>query len=140
MDRWLMRVLIGVVALLTASVALVAGAAFFGFALYREMHQHMSSPAAAAATGVAAFAVAALCILAAYAVSALLNRRQAKRRVAPSESMLAMELAGVLGKDVAAFVTARPVETLLISLASGFALGAFPGLRHALGDLLLRRR
>ena len=138
MDRWLMRVLIGVVALLTASVALVAGAAFFGFALYRELHQHMSSPAAAAATGAAAFAVAALCILAAYAVSALLNRRRTKR-LGAAESTLTAQLTKLVGRDLTALVAGRPLETIGIALLAGFALGASPNLRHALRDLLIKR-
>ncbi len=139
MDRWLMRVLIGVVALLTTSVALVAGAAFFGFALYRELHQHMSSPAAAAATGAAAFAVAALCILAAYAVSALLNRRRAQRPRAAAESTLTAELAKLVGKDLITLIAGKPLETAGIALLAGIAFGALPDLRRALRDLLIKR-
>ena len=137
MDRWMMRMMIGVAAVLALSIALTVGVGFVCFALYQWLHELMSAPAAAAATGGAVFAVAALALLATALIASLCRKRQAKR--SPSESMLAMELAGLLGKDAAAFIAARPLETLLVSLASGFALGAFPGLRHALGDLLRKR-
>ena len=133
----MMRLVIGVGALLAVSIALLVGVGFFCFALYQWLHGFLSAPAAAAATGVAAFAVAAVCILAASLIAALRNKRPPKRHA--GENALAIELAGLLGKDVAAFAAARPLETILVSLAAGFALGACPGLRRALGDLLGRR-
>lgn len=137
MDRWMMRLTIGVAAILALSIALTVGVGFFCFALYQGLHEFLSAPAAAAATGGIVFAVVALPLIAAALIAMVCQKRQAKR--SPSESVLAMELAGLLGKDLTAFVAARPLETVLISLASGFALGAFPGLRHALGDLLRKR-
>lgn len=136
-NRWVTRLAIGLATLLAVSITLLAGTGFFCFALYQWLHESLSAPAAAAATGIAAFAAAAICVLAASLIAALRNKRPAKRH--GSESVLAVELANLLGKDVAALAAANPLETILVSLASGFALGASPGLRRALGDLLGRR-
>lgn len=138
MNRWMIRLTIGAGALLAMSIALVAGFGFLCLALYQALHGPLSAPAAAALTGIAAFAVAAVCILAAILIASLRRSRTDSRRrdAASAESALMIELAGLLGKDVAALAAANPLETVLVSLASGFALGACPGLRHTLGDLI----
>lgn len=137
MDRWTTRLLIGAGAVLAVSIMLSAGVGFLCFAVYQWLRGFMSAPAAAAATGAAAFAVAGLCLLTAGLIARWRNRRAAKRRA--TESALTVELAKLLGKDMTALAAANPLETILVALASGFALGAFPGLRRALGDLLGRR-
>ncbi len=142
MDRWIARLAIAVASVVVASIVLLSGIGFLCFALYLGLLGTTSAPIAAAATGVAALILAALTIVAARLISASLSapRRPGARDregVSPEEAtQLASELGNVLGKELTSLVHANPRGTLVVSLLSGFAIGAFPGLRHALRDLL----
>lgn len=144
MERWIARLAIAVAALLVASIVLLAGIGFLCFALYLTLLEKTSPPIAAAATGLAALILAGFTIFAARLISAgMTASRRAERRSkdgvsADEASKLATDLGNLLGKELGSLVHTNPRVTLVVSLLSGFAIGAFPGLRRALRDLLLK--
>lgn len=128
------RATINLAAMLIALAVLMAGLGFLWFALYLALLEHLSPPMAALATGLAAIILAALIALLGRAIAARTQKKQ--RRDA---STLAAELGDLLGEEFLARAAAHPHATLLTSLLSGFAVGAFPELRGVLRDLLRKR-
>lgn len=134
MNRLMRRAGINIAAALTALAVLVAGLVFLCFAAYLALLERLSPPLAALVTGLAAIILAALIVFLGRAIAA---------RVQPpphrDANDLVAELRNLLGEEVMAQAAAHPQATVLTSLLSGFALGAFPELRHVLRDLLRKR-
>lgn len=138
MERILTRLAVLAVSLLAAAIVIVAGVAFLCGALYLALLAVATPPIAALATGLAAFAIALLILLAGYIFSSR-PHAAAKRRQGGgtgSQRPLAMELGGLAGDEFAAFARKHPAAAASVSLLAGFAVGFSPSLRKALRDLL----
>jgi hypothetical protein len=141
MNRWIARVASAVVSLLVASIIVLVGIGYLCFALYLALLERMSAPIAAALTGLAALVLAALTVLAARVIAAALTapRRSARRDKdginSDEASKLATEIGRVLGKELVSRAHANPQATLVVSL---LAIGAVPGLRRALREVLFK--
>lgn len=129
-----------------AAAALIVGTVtvwFLGYALFLLLGEKAFAPSAAAAlTGVAGLALAGLIGFGA--------RRALRPRPAPGAAVpvpgaastgvngIAVDLGALIAQQLVASARAHPYGTMGTALAAGLAVGAFPELRKALGDLLGR--
>lgn len=133
MDRLMTRIAIRIASFLAAAIIFVGGLGFLVLAAYLALLDHMSPPAAALIAAAAAFVLAGLTLLAARGVIALMRRQHQHEA-----DKLAEAFREILGDEIVALATENPHATVLTSLATGFAVGAVPELRHVLRDLLRR--
>ncbi len=144
MDRLITRFAITLAALLTASIVVLVAIGFLCFGLYLALLELMSAKMAAVSTGLAALVLAALVFFGGRAIYALARH---KHNAAPGENgrpktdpgRIAAEIGDLVGGEFAALAAKHPQTTVIASLLSGFAVGASPGLRRALRDLLLKK-
>ena len=134
MDRLAARIGVRVAAYIAALVMMLCGLGYLCFAAYLALLERVSPPIAALIAAAAAFVIAGLLILAGRMIASSLRRRQ--RRDA---DRLAAAFGALLGDEIVSLATENPHATLLTSLFTGFAVGAFPELRHVLRDLLRKR-
>jgi hypothetical protein len=136
MERIFIRLAITIAALLTAAFVVVIALGFLGLACYLALLERLTPPMAALATAGAALLLAVLIFLIGRAIGALVKPRAARRGAGGG---LAGELGTFLGAEFGTRLTARPYQTLIALLVSGFALGASPNLRRLLRDFFFKR-
>jgi hypothetical protein len=125
-------------ALLVAAVGIGAAAVFLCLALYSLLLTLLSAPLAALAAAAIVFFLSLLVIYLGGALSGSLARRAKARRAQKGGAAVAFsaELGKILGEDAQKFIAGKPVLTLLLALAGGFAVGVSPRLRALLQTLL----
>ena len=133
-----LRIAIMAAALLVAAVGVCATVVFLCLALYSLLLTLLSAPLAALAAAALAFFLSLLVILLGNALANGLARRARARRAKRGGAAFAIsaELVRLLGEDAAKFIAGKPVLTLLLALAGGFAVGVSPRLRALLQTLL----
>jgi hypothetical protein len=133
-----LRIAIMAAALLVAAVGVCATVVFLCLALYSLLLTQLSAPLAALAAAALAFFLSLLVILLGAALANGLARRARARRAKRGGAAFAIgaELGKILGEDTAKFIAGKPVLTLLLALAGGFAVGVSPRLRALLQTLL----
>ncbi|HYB08604.1 MAG TPA: hypothetical protein VEJ16_02910 [Alphaproteobacteria bacterium] len=139
MDSLLRRFTILAVSLLAATIVVVAGVAFLCGALYLALLAVATPPLAALATGLVAFAIALLILIAGDLFAG--RRHSASGRhggMRDGRPTLAMELGNLAGDEIGKLARKHPAAALLVSLLAGFAVGFSPQLRKALRDLIER--
>jgi len=131
MDGWTTRFAIRIACFVAAAIIFVGGLGFLVLAAYLALLDHASPPMAALIAGISAFLLAGTTLLSGQGVIALMRRRQ--RRDA---GRIAETFREILGDEIVSIATENPHATVFTSLATGFAIGAVPELRHILCDLL----
>ena len=141
-QKYIGQAVIYSVSLLIAVILVVVGAGFLATAVYFALGALLAPPMAALATGLCLLFAAAVVILLGRLGARLLgtSRRQRHSRRASTASKGARggaaDLGDLVGEQFAAFARARPHSTVVASLLAGFAVGASPGLRRLLRDLI----
>jgi len=142
MQKYLAQAAIIGVSLLIAAILVVVGVGFFGAAVYFALRQVLEAPMAAFATGACGLVLAVVIVLLGQLVGRLVRtsmRRKQARPSGPAPAGLrgfASDLGVLAGKEIAALARGHVHGTLAASLIAGFAVGASPGLRRLLRDLL----
>jgi len=133
-----LRIAIMAAALLVAAVGIGAAVVFLCLALYSVLLTLFSAPLAALAAAALVFCLSLLVIFLGAALANGLARRAQRARAKRGGTAVAFsaELGRILGEDAAKFITGKPVLTLLLALAGGFAVGVSPRLRALLKTLL----
>jgi hypothetical protein len=133
-----LRIAIMAAALLVAAVGIGATVVFLCLALYSFLLTLLTAPLAGLAAAALAFFLSLLVILLGAALANGLARRARARRAKRGGAAFAIsaELGKILGEDTAKFIAGKPVLTLLLALAGGFAVGVSPRLRALLQTLL----
>ena len=133
-----MRIAIMAAALLVAAVGIGATVVFLCLALYSLLLTLLSAPLAALAAAALVFILSLLVIFLGGALSNRLARRARRARAKRGGAAVAFsaELGKILGEDAQKFIAGKPVLTLLLALAGGFAVGVSPRLRALLQTLL----
>ena len=133
-----LRIAIMAAALLVAAVGIGATVVFLCLALYSFLLTLLTAPLAGLAAAALAFFLSLLVILLGAALANGLARRARARRAKRGGAAFAIsaELGKLLGEDTAKFIAGKPVLTLLLALAGGFAVGVSPRLRALLQTLL----
>ena len=128
-NHLLLRVALSLTAVIAAAVILGGVLVFLGALTYFGLAEAMPVPAAAVLTTIAALIVVAIILAGGYRIA------RGRRPGVFNEDSLANELGRILGADVGEMVRKHPHQTLLGSLAAGFAVGASPRLREILRTL-----
>ena len=133
-----LRIAIMAAALLVAAVGIGAAAVFLCLALYSLLLTLLSAPLAALAAAAIVFFLSLLVIFLGAALANGLARRARRARAKRGGAAVAFsaELGKILGEDAQKFIAGKPVLTLLLALAGGFAVGVSPRLRALLQTLL----
>jgi K+-sensing histidine kinase KdpD len=133
-----LRIAIMAAALLVAAVGIGAAAVFLCLALYSLLLTPLSAPLAALAAAALVFILSLLVIFLGSALANGLARRARHARAKRGGAAVAFsaELGKILGEDAQKFIAGKPVLTLLLALAGGFAVGVSPRLRALLQTLL----
>jgi hypothetical protein len=133
-----LRIAIMAAALLVAAVGIGAATVFLCLALYSLLLTMLSAPLAALAAAAFVFVLSLLVILlgGALANAAARSARRARAKRGGAAFAIGAELGKFLGEDAAKFISGKPVLTLLLALAGGFAVGVSPRLRALLQTLL----
>ena len=132
------RIAIMAAALLVAAVGIGAATVFLCLALYSLLLTMLSAPWAALAAAALVFVLSLLVLLlgSALANAAARSARRARAERGGTAFTIGAELGKLLGDDTAKFIAGKPVLTLLLALAGGFAVGVSPRLRSLLKTLL----
>jgi hypothetical protein len=133
-----LRIAIMAAALLVAAVGIGATVVFLCLALYSILLTLFSAPLAALAAAALVFFLSLLVIFLGAALANGLARRARRARAKRGGAAFAFgaELGRILGGDAAKFIAGKPLLTLLLALAGGFAIGVSPRLRALLQTLL----
>lgn len=145
MERWIARVTIGAATFLAGSIVLTLGFGFLCYALYLGLLTMTSPAVAALATGGAVLILAVVIVLIGRLISAGSRARPRsedsdKGGTGAETNKLATDIGDLVGRELISLVRANPGRTAIASLLSGFAIGAFPELRHAIRDLLIKNK
>jgi len=139
MERLLRRFTVLAVLLVAAAIVIVAGVAFLCGAIYLALLGVATPPIAALATGLIAFAIALLILLAGYLFSGRWGVGPARRGGNKARRPpFAVDLGSLAGVKISDLVRKHPAAGALVSLLAGFAVGLSPQLRETLRDLLER--
>ena len=133
------RFAVTLAALLLAAIIGLVALGFLALGVYLSLNALMPAREAAFGTALAAFLFAAIVLLIARGVCAIAVRRTRRKgnRNSIDASRLAALFGDTLGSEFAAFAAAHPETTAIGSLLSGFAVGASPGMRRTLRDVIL---
>lgn len=131
MDGWTTRLAIRIASFVAAAIIFIGGLGFLVLAAYLALLARVSPPMAALIAAIAAFLLGGVTLLAGHGVIALMRRRRQR-----DAGRLAETFREILGDEIVSIATENPHATVFTSLATGFALGAVPELRHLLRDLL----
>ena len=122
----------------TVAIAVV-GVGFVLAAVYLAVQDIASPSVAAAATGGLALIIT---VLFAFVARARMRRETTSPRSsgtsnnAASQSALAAEIGQAAGLQMTSWVKSRPIATTAAALLAGFAVGASPGLRSLLKEII----
>jgi len=133
MDRIWLRVAGMTAGILAAGIVTAAFTVLVGVAGYVAISDVSTPLVAGVAVG-----CGALILLACVVGGVYLVMRRPPVTVAPPDRLLS-EIASMCGGELASAIRKRPTESALLCLAAGFAVGAVPGLRHGLLDILAKR-
>ncbi|MDE2183237.1 MAG: hypothetical protein KGJ78_09470 [Alphaproteobacteria bacterium] len=133
-----MRIAIMAAALLVAAVGVVVTAVFLCLALYAYLLTMLAAPLAALASALIVFVLSIVVIFLGGALGSLLAARARRRRAQRGgrASFISAEIGRLLGENAQSFVSEKPMLSLIIALAGGFAIGANPRLRSFLQTIL----
>ena len=125
-------------ALLVAAVGVAATGVFLCLALYEYLLTLLVPSLAALATAGAVFLLSLLVIWLGSALSRSVSKRMRRERAqrGGSASAFSTELGRLLGENAQGFISQRPILSLIVALAGGFAIGASPRLRAFLQNVL----
>ncbi|HEY0283627.1 MAG TPA: hypothetical protein VGC27_13525 [Rhizomicrobium sp.] len=126
-------------ALLVAAVGIGATVVLLCLALYSLLLTLLAAPPLAALAAAALmFFLSLFVIFLAGALSRGIARRERERRAQRGGIGVALcvELGKILGEDAQKFITRKPVLTLVLAVAGGFAVSVSPRLRALLLTLL----
>lgn len=133
-----MRIAITAAALLVAAVGIVATGVFLCAALHAWLLTLLSpAPAALLAAGIV-FVLSLVVIWLGSVLGRTLARRArlARQKRGGTANAFSAELGRLLGENAQDFVSKRPILSLIVALAGGFAIGASPRLRAFLENVL----
>jgi len=133
-----MRIAIMAAALLVAAVGIVATGVFLCFALYAALVTLLSPPVAALSAAGIVFVLSLVVIWMGGALGRSMARRARREREkrGGTANAFTAELGRLLGENAQSFVSQRPILSLIVALAGGFAVGASPRLRNFLHNVL----
>jgi hypothetical protein len=139
MQKYIAQAIVWGVALLIAAILVVVGVGFLGAAVYFALCLVLTPPMAALATALCVLVAAIVVILIGRLVGRMLGksvRRRPATRTPAGARGIAADLGILAGGEIAALVRSHALGTLLASLVAGFAVGASPGLRRLLRELV----
>jgi hypothetical protein len=143
MQKYVAQAVVLSASLLLAAILLVVGVGFFGAAVYFALREEFSQPIAALLTGVCGVLLAAIVVLAGLLISRATRSASRRKEVLRAEQPapanvrgIAADLGIVAGEEFAKLARTHAYGTLAASLVAGIAVGASPGLRRLLRDLL----
>lgn len=142
MSSFLSRLALALAALIVAGIVALAGFGFLLFAAFLALRDIYPPAQAAALTGLGAFVLGGLIVLAA--------RPRRDRRPPPKDLLATIlslidsnldvdrsaELGAMIGQQAANWIRGKPLATSVVAAAIGFLLGACPSLRRALAELI----
>jgi hypothetical protein len=138
LQKYLAQAAVFGAALLIAAILIVVAVGFCGAALYFALREALTPAMAALATGLTGLVLALVIVLIGRLAGCMIaksKRRQQAARPAGARG-LAADLGLIAGEELAALARSHTHATLAASLVAGIAVGASPGLRRLLRDLL----
>ena len=139
MQKYIAQAIVGGVSFLIAAILLVVGVGFLGAAVYFALCRVIAPPMASLATGLCILLTAIVVILLGRLFGKMLGKAERRRHAtrAPAGAReLAADLGILAGEEMAALARSHVRGTLVASLVAGFAVGASPGLRRLLRELV----
>jgi hypothetical protein len=135
------RIVIMAVALLLAAAGIVAAGVFLCIALYEGL-QTVLAPAMAALCAAGVLLLVSLIIVwigSSLAGAAGRKARKNREKQGSPAARIGGELGRLVGESAFKFVSDNPARVLIVSVVTGFAVGAIPKLRNFLMDILKGR-
>jgi hypothetical protein len=132
------RIAIMAAALLVAAVGITATGVFLCLALYEYLLTHFNPTVAAliTAAGVFVLSLVILWIGSALSKSVAKQARREREKHGGNLNAISAELGQALGASAQGFIAKKPILSLIVALAGGFAIGASPRLRAFLQNFL----
>lgn len=132
------RIAIMAAALLVAAVGITAASVFLCLALYHYLSTLFIPSVAALITAAAVFVLSLLVLWLGSILSKSVARqaRREREKRGGSASAFSAELGRLLGENAEGFISKKPILSLIVALAGGFAVGASPRLRSFLQNVL----
>lgn len=139
MQRYLSRLGLTVATCVVSMLIAIVGVGFLLAAAYLAIVEISSPTIAALATGAAALVIAGLIALLARARmrrGALAAALEERPELQPSQGEFAAELGLLLGSQATSWIRSHALGAATLALIAGFVVGASPGLRAVLRQLV----
>jgi hypothetical protein len=133
--RILLRLVLAAVAFVVAGVGFVIALAYATVGIYFVLADVLGPAWGAFATAVLAILISVILIAVGYSYTYILKRR-GRKGSSTDPSFLAAMLGDLLGRRFNSLANSNARNSIFMSLAAGFAIGASPKLREYLLDIM----